>query len=169
MPKLIKKKDCKFKAGQIVCGDEVVGIPHQVWYQLNKLELMWQQYSYLKRQPKYQKVPSLDGFVRQSALKSKMPYIEVIDTPVTDKRFEESMKFMAEQEQIAAAAETNEMLDKFQSLVIWLDGKRFVEGDCIDPIDTPFLGNPLMLEPEAVSTVLLMIAESPIDMGYDHE
>ena len=165
MTKLIKKKDCKFKAGHIIRKDKVVGIPTCVWLQLNKLELMVQQYLYLQKQPSYQKAPSLEGFVRESALKGNRPYIECPDTPVSDRRFQEAMAFMAEQDAVQHAAETNEMIDRFGALIDWLAGNKFIEGDCKNLIDTPKLGNPLELKPDQVASILHMIATSPIELG----
>lgn len=162
MTKLIKKKDCKFKNCQIVKDDELIGIPRTVWMQFNKLELMSQQYMYLIKQPAYQAGPSLDGFVRKSALDEKMPYIDMPDTPVSDARVEEAFEFMREVDACTNVAEANNMLDRFKDLVLWCDGKKFVEGDCTEPIDTPTLGNPLNFKGEDVAQLLHMFASDPI-------
>lgn len=162
MTKLIKKKDCKFKNCQIVKGDELIGIPRVVWMQLNKLELMFQQYRYLGSQLPGRPGPSLDGFVRESMLDGSMPYIDMPDTPVTDARVEEAMEFMAEIDAVEATTQANQMIDRFKDLVLWCKGKKFVEGDCYDPIDTPALGNPLDLTPKAIAQILHVMAESPV-------
>lgn len=162
MTKLIKKKDCKFKHCQIVKGDELIGIPRTVWMQLNKLELMSQQYEYLLEQPAYQAGPSLDGFVRKSALDKKMPYIDMPDTPVSDARVEEAFEFMREVDACTSVAEANDMLDRFKDLVLWCDNKKFVEGNCLEPIDTPYLGNPLELKGKHIAKLLMKMASSPV-------
>ena len=162
MTKLIKKKDCKLKNCQIVKGDKLIGIPRIVWMQLNKLDLMSQQYMYLIQQPAYQPGPSLKGFVRKSALDKKMPYLDMPDTPVSDARVEEALKFMREADACANVAEANDMLDRFKDIVIWCDSKKFVEGDCTAPIDTPALGNPLNIKGEDIAGLLHMLASSPI-------
>ena len=95
MTKLINKADCTFENNRIVKDDEIVGLPVDVVLQLHKLELMIQQYDYLKMQPCYSPAPSLDGFERKTALKSDRPYVNVPDTPVTDNRVQEAMALMA--------------------------------------------------------------------------
>lgn len=165
MTKLIKKKDCKFKNQQIVKGDELIGIPYVVYGELTKLEVMLQQYYYLRSQPAYQAAPSLEGFKRKSLVDESMPYIEMPETPVGDARVEEAMKFMAEVDEVTNVAETNQMLDRFRDLVLWCDSKKFVEDSCLLPIDTPALGNPLKLTGETIANILMMIASSPIDLG----
>lgn len=162
MAKLIKKSKCKFENGVIVKKSKVIGIPRVVWLQLNSLELMSQQYDYLATQPEACEGPSLKGFKRKSALRAKRPYAMVEETPVTDRRVKEAMEFMAEQDCIANAELANEYVDRFGALVDWLDGDKFVEGECFTPIDTPTLGNPLKLTPEDVTKILLLIVSSPI-------
>lgn len=162
MTKLIKKEDCTFKAPYIVKEDELVGIPRIVWLQMDKLEVMLQQYLYLKGQPEYQAGPSLKGFERRSAKLADLPYVEMPKTPVSDKRVKEAMAFMKEADACADAAMTNSMLDRFAELVLWCKNDEFIEGDCMLPIDTPELGDPLKLAPEYIRDLLHMIATSPI-------
>lgn len=162
MTKLIKKKDCKFKHCQIVKGDELIGIPANVWLQMNKLETMYQQFCYLQAQPKHQAGPSLEGFVRKSMIEDNMPYIKAPETPVTDARVEEAMAFMAEVDAVSSVAEANGMLDRLKDLVLWCDNKKFVEGNCLEPIDTPYLGNPLELKGKHIAKLLKAMASSPI-------
>lgn len=162
MTKLIKKKDCKFKHCQIVKGDELIGIPTNVWLQLNRLETMYQQFCYLKKQPSHQAGPSLEGFMRKSMVEDNMPYIDAPETPVTDARVKEAMAFMAEVDAVSNAADANKMLDRNKDLVLWCDNKKFVEGNCLEPIDTPFLGNPLELKGKHIAKLLMKMASSPI-------
>ena len=162
MTKLIKKKDCKFKWHRIVKDDELIGIPSIVWMQLNKLEVMCQQWCYLKGQPAYQAAPSLDGWVRESDIDKQLPYIDMPDTPVGDARVAEAMAFMFEVDRCADVAKVNEMVDRFSALIMWCKSKKFIEGDCTKPIDTPRLGNPLELTPEAIVEKLSLIVQTPI-------
>lgn len=165
MAKLIKKNKCTFEAGHIVKKNEIVGIPYKVWAQLNKLELIVQQYDYLKSQPKYSAGPSLNGFERKSALKESRPYIGVPETPVTDKRVKEALEFMAEVDSVNNADEVNQKIDEYGALIDWLAADKFVEGDCFNAIDTPSLGDPLYLAPCDVVSILEYIVKNPIDLG----
>ena len=165
MAKLIKKSKCKFEAGHIVKKDKLIGIPYKVWAQLNKLDLIIQQYDYLASLPKYSPGPSLDGFERMSTLKNDRPYVSAPDTPVTDKRVKEAMQFMAEVDSVHDTAEINNMIDEFGALIDWLATDKFVEGECYNPIDTPVLGDPLALIPDDVAYFIKRIVRNPIMLG----
>jgi len=169
MAKLIKKSKCSFEAGHIIKKGEVVGIPQVVWMQLNKLEVIYQQYCYLKKQPAYQPGPSLDDFKRQSSLTSDRPYVETPETPVTDKRVAEAMAFMEETDKTCNACKVNEVIDEYGDLIDWLNADKFIEGNCYSAIDTPFLGNPLELDDASVVKIISMIIESPIVMAIPVE
>ena len=162
MAKLIKKSKCEFEAGIIVRDDEQVGLPFAVWAQLNRLELMLQQFRYLDDQPAYHKAPSLEGFERMSALESKRPYVDRPDTPNIDKRIEEAMAFMEECDKVNDASQINIAIDKFGALIDWCAADKFIEGDCFNVIDTPMLHNPLELTPQEIVEILSLMVESPI-------
>ena len=167
MAKLIKKSKCKFEQGIIVKKNQQIGIPHTVWMQLNKLELIAQQYSYMRAQPAYQPGPSLDGFERESLMETDRPYVDVPDTPVTDKRVAEAMKFMEEADEVSNAKEINGAIDEYGALVDWLGCDKFLEGECFKKIDTPFLGDPLHLTPEAVRDLIALIVNNPIYLAKE--
>ena len=163
MAKLIKKSKCEFINGHIVKKNELIGIPSNVWLQLNKLEVMVQQHGYIIAQDAYCPGPSLDGFVRRSALKGNRPYLEAPETPVTDKRVTEAMAFMKEVDAVNDVHLINETIDRFGELIDWLDADKFVEGTCTHPIDTPELGNPLELRGEDIAKVIEMLVTCPIE------
>ena len=162
--KIIKKKDCKFEALHIVRKGKIVGIPRQVWLQLERLERIWQEYIYLRLQPKYQPGPSLDGFERESLKDIDLPYVKMKETPVSDRRFEEAMKFISEQEDIQNVEEINKNIQEFSALIHWAKDKKFIEGDCYNSIDTPYLGNPLELTDERIVNRIKIIVTHPIEM-----
>lgn len=162
MAKLIKKSKCKFEAGHIVKKDKIVGIPTRVWLQLNKLEVMLQQYKYLKDQPAYNAGPTLEGFERISVMDINRPYVDLPDTPIMDKKVEEAMAFMVEADKVSNAAEINSAIDNFGALIDWCTADKFIEGDYFGEIDTFMLGNPLYLRANDVVDALRLIVESPI-------
>lgn len=162
MAKLIKKSKCEFEYGIITKKNKQVGIPYCVWCQLNKLELMFQQYTYLKTQPEYQAGPSLDGFERKSLIKSDRPYVSLPDTPTIDKRVNEAMAFIKETDEMNDAVKVNELIDDFGALIDWCSNEKFIEGECYKIIDTPMIGNPLEIKPEAIVVLLKLIVSSPI-------
>ena len=164
MAKLIKKSKCTFEEGHIIKKNKVVGIPEIVWLQLNKLELVAQQYMYLKGQPEYQAGPSLDGFERRSALKSDRPYVEKPDTPVIDERVAQAMAFIEETDAVNDAMKVNEIIDEYGELIDWCNAFKFIEGNCTKPIDTPELGNPLELAAYDIVNIIKIIVSSPITL-----
>jgi len=161
MAKLIKKSKCTFEEGYIIKNGKQIGLPFIVWAQLNELEIMMQEHAYLKAQPTYQPGPSLEGFERKSAFTKDRPYVDAPDTPVTDKRVAEALAFIDESEKVENAATVNNAIDKFGALIDWAASKKFIEDDCYTRIDTPSLGNPLELTPEAIVSVLRVLIEDP--------
>ena len=162
MAKLIKKNKCKFIDGYIVKKNRQIGIPFAVWTGLNKLELILQQYYYLKDQPAYREGPSLKGFERKSLLDAKIPYVGMPDTPTIDARVAEAIEFMAEADEVQSVNLINDALAGYRQLIKWLDSDKFFEGDCYSPIDTFMLGNPLELTSEAVVDLVSMVVNSPV-------
>jgi len=162
MAKLIKKKDCKFKNGYIVKDDKVIGLPTAVWMQLNKLELMMQQYAYLDDQGEYHKAPSLEGFKRASS--KKRSYVTVKETPTIDELVSKAESFMRETDAVNTANDVNKMIDRYGALVDWCASKKFVGGLQDGPLDLVMIGNPLELTPDDIASILLTIAKKPFKL-----
>lgn len=162
MAKLIKKDKCKFEAGIIVKKNKQIGLPYNVWCQLNKLEVMLQQYMYLKGQPAYCKGPSLNGFERETALTSDRPYVNKPETPTIDRRMKEALEFMEETDAVNDAQEINSAIDDFGALIDWCAAKKFIEGDCYKLIDTPQIGNPLALGENDIVRLLTILVKDPV-------
>ena len=167
MAKFINKSDCVWDNGYVVNGDEIVNIPFAVAMQARALDIMLQQYRHLKKQPTYVPAPSLDDFKAQHIYDGNRPYLEMPDTPVTDKRVAESMAFLDECHREATVKEVNAAIDKFGLLVDWLDSDKILVDDtatCSNRFDTPALGDMLELSSEDVVSILLTIAESPVEL-----
>lgn len=165
MTKLINKSKCEFEYGFIVKKDKVVFLPHSVYLQLMKLENMVQQHAYLKQQDPYCPGPSLDGFEFKSALKNKMPFVEVTETPVADKRVEEAMLFMEEMDNVDKTNKINEMIDRFADLIRWCQNDKFIATNCPHPpIDTYMIGDPLLLTDTMVCNAISKIVTGPVEM-----
>lgn len=164
--KICYKKDYQFIEGHVI--DPATGncalLPLDVIGQARKLDLMAQQHDYLKGQPKYQPGPSLAGFKRKSVKNVGRPYLEDPETPVTDARVEEAMKFMAEADAISQVSDVNDAIDELGALFDFLGSDHWFEPTvgvetCID---VPALGNILELTPEEARAILEEIAASPI-------
>lgn len=164
--KLIKKDKLTFKAGHLIKKNKVVGLPVNVWLQLNELETMIQQYDYLKKQKEYNPGPSLDGFERKRS-EYFDNILEVLppETPVSDKRTAEAMAFMKEVDQVDKANEVNKTIERFRDLMLWCQHDEFIEGDCYNPIDLYVIGNPLELTEEQVAQFIERMVFDPVQFS----
>lgn len=161
--KLIKKSKLTFEAGHLIKKDKVIGLPVNVWLQLNELETMIQQYDYLKKQKEYSPGPTLDGFERRRSEYFDNILEEVLpETPVSDKRVAEAKAFMDEVDRVDKAKEVNETIEHFHDLMLWCQHDKFIEGDCYNPIDLYVLGNPLELTEEKVARIIECMVFNPV-------
>ena len=156
--KRMKKNDLQFVDGYL-CDKEgyVVAIDGDVVICANRLDTELQKKLYLDRQPKAQPMPSLDGFKREHLNEVKVPQIEVVDTPVTDKRVAEAMAFVKEMEDQNIANKVNKEAEEYAALFAFVmsdDVWVYTDVDGTYEFDTPFLGNPLDLTQEHVLTVI---------------
>ena len=164
--KMIKKDKCKFDNGLIVKGSKIVGLPADVALQLQKFELMIQQYEYLASQPAPQPMPSLDGFEFDDGL-SKPKHFGQPETPTMDARVEEAMAFCAEVEEVDQVIETNRMIDRFEALINWCNADKFVAGDYVSPLRCPRIGNPLKLTEDLVIGTIVDMVKHPVVIEVD--
>ena len=167
MAKLINKNKCKFENGYIIHKHKIIGVPVVVGMQMRKLELMFQQWRYLKQQPGYTPAPSLDGFEFKSGLHDVDWHVERPSTPAMDARLEESMQFIADVDKVDDYHKINEMIDQFEALIRWCEADKFVPGDDLAPIDAPCcIVNPLTLDPrDVVSVIEMMVYDPAIDIN----
>lgn len=153
MAKMYKKSDLKFENGYVLTSDdEVVALPYKVAVQLNLMEDEIQKVAYLKKQPKAQPVPSLDGFERESIVQ----HVRVeIETKHLDREARRCEKVLADVRNLAAAEEANAKLAQFDAALGFLHEDKFVEDDEVIMIDTPTIGNPLTASADDVIDMLL--------------
>ena len=151
MAKFVKKDKLTMKQGRIVTKKKgkVVGLPHDVFYQLSMLELAAQKLDYLIDQPDAQEAPSLAGFKKKSIFMN--PEIDIKSgTPHLDKKIEEAKAIMDEIDLLSDKETIEDILHCFTALIRWCSEDEFVPGDCYLPIDTPVLGNVLELDEDYV-------------------
>lgn len=167
MSKLIRKESIIFENGRFYHKDEEVNIEGAVAAQLNKLELMVQQYQYLEEQEPYSAGPSLAGFERKTAIGTDRPYIDAPETPVLDKRAEEAKAFMEEIDSMTDAKEVNRQIDAFGELIDWCAKAKVptYEGLYAPIVDTPVLGNPLELTTDTVVEWLTKLTKRSFELN----
>ena len=142
MAKFYSKSDLIFKSGYVVNADgDVVALPKGVARQLNDIETMVQEGAWVSEHEVDEKKP--EEFVRKSAFGSA-PTVTV-DTPLLDKKVEESMRLHEELEQQLCADKLNEVIAGFKETFAFCDEDSFIEGDEVVRLDLPTLGDPLKL------------------------
>ena len=148
MAKMYKKSDLKFENGYVLTkDDEVVALPFKAAIQLNALETFLQKQEYLAGQPEAQPEPTLDGFERESILKSAV--IEV-ETPALDEREKEGRQILKEIRGTEMAKLANCILENHEEAIRFLHEEKFVEGTEVILVDTPTIGDPLKADPDDV-------------------
>lgn len=139
MAKMYKKSDLKFVDGYVLTEEhEVVALPSGIAEQINDLETLLQKMGYLSEQPEPAPVPNLEGFERESIVKT--PHI-VAATPELDKVEERNRKVLAELRDREATDAVNRILDKYADALVFFRAERFVEGDKVVLVDTPIIGD----------------------------
>lgn len=164
--KMIKKDKCKFENGFVCKGSKIIGLPADVALQIQKLELMIQQYEYLASQPAPRPMPSLDGFKFNDGLPKPM-HFDRPDTPTMDARVAEAMAFCEEVEEVDNAIEVNKMIDRFTALINWCNADKFVAGDYVSPLRCPRIGDPLKLTEDQIVGTLLDMVIHPVTINMN--
>ena len=170
MAKMYYKKDLSMVDGRVIDPktNEVVCLPTNVVLQAEKLDLMAQQYDYLKDQGEYHPGPSLDGFKRRSVFdgRSGRPYLEDPETPAMDARVAEAIAYMGEVDKMQEVEDVNAAIDMLGALFDFLGSDHFFEPEMcrVGVVDAPVLGNILELTPEEARAIVETIAKSPVKM-----
>ena len=142
MAKFYSKSDLTFKSGYVVSATgDVVALPKGVARQLNDIETMVQKAAWISENEVEAK--EAEEFERKSAFGSA-PTITV-DTPLLDKKVEESMQLHTEIERQLYAEKLTEIIAGFKEAFAFCDEDDFVEGDEVVRLDLPTLGDPLKL------------------------
>lgn len=153
MAKMYKKSDLKFDSGYVLTkDDEVVALPPKVAEQLNDMETEIQQVAYLKKQPKAQPVPSLDGFERDSIIEHA--FVEV-KTKHLDREIRRNLGVLEDLRSLDKAGKANAKLAQYDEAIRFLNEDKFVEGTEVVMIDAPTIGDPLAASVEEVIGKLL--------------
>ena len=153
MAKMYVKSSLRFENGYVLDADDnVIALPTGVAEQLNDMETEIQQVAYLKKQPKAQPMPSLDGFERESVVKHA--WVEV-ETKHLDREERRCLGMLEDLRNLEEAKEANEKLAKYDEAIRFLSEDKFIEGTEVVMIDTPTIGVPLTAAAEDVVDMLL--------------
>lgn len=157
--KIYKKSECEIINGQIVKDNEIIGIPEVVYNLFDVLEEYAQKAKYLNDQPKAQKVPSLDGFVRKSSY--ELPLVEMPKTPASDKQVKQAMAIMQENDEIERTRNINNMIKEFEPLLQWVASDHVCDSGIQNPkIDLPTIGNILEVKEKDIVDICKMVCDA---------
>lgn len=164
--KYMNKKNMQFIDG-FLCNKKghVLGINPKIAEMANDLDTMVQRKLYLDAQPEPQPMPSFDGFERRHMHEVKLPQIEVMETPVTDKRVAEAIAFMQEVDDQHTADKVNDMIKAYALLFDFVNSdKVWVDNDVLEEyeFDTPELGNPLEYTEEKLVHAIMFIYDADL-------
>ena len=153
MAKMYKKSDLKFESGYVLTkNDEVVALPPKVAEQLNDMETEIQKVAYLKKQPKAQPMPSLDGFERDSIVEHAFIEVEIKHL---DREMRRNFGLLKDLRKLEVAKDANAKLAQYDEAIRFLNEDKFVEGTEVVMIDTPTIGDPLAASVAEVIGMLL--------------
>lgn len=164
--KAYPKNELSFKNGMLIASDnEVVVIDPEIVDAANALETRFQQKMYLDKQPKGCPCPTLVGFERESEFDVKLFEAE---TPIIDKRAEESKAFMDELDLVSSTNVMNDMLMSMKQLIIFVNDDHVYDSNCpVHKFDTLYLGNPLEWTDDTIKNVVAFIND--VDTDDDDE
>lgn len=141
MAKIYKKSQLKLVDGMLVTKKGKVVMPHwRVIFTANELDTLLQKAVYLAGQPEAVAAPSLDGFERESLIRTDAGKFSPI-TPTLDAKAKETLDLMEELDGVTTAHQMNDMLKEFEVLIDFADKDYFVSDGSWDGrrFDTPFL------------------------------
>lgn len=141
--KLVNKADCIWENGILTCGDEVVGLPSDLFQQLDLLEGIYQMALYLSKQPDANGGPSLEGFEYFDEDLADLP-VYVPETPALDAKVQESLAFLDEVDSINFCKEMNKEISRFSELFKFVKAQKFIPGNGWK-FNLHYIGNPLEL------------------------
>lgn len=151
--KMINKSELEYKNGFIVNGDEIIAVDPYIVRQANALEEMVQKRRWLNDQPQACSGPNLSSFERESEL-DVLPHWEA-ETPLMDKKIEDSLKLMEELDEMNMVNLVNEKIfDDLKQLVEFANNEYVIDRSVLcapEQFDLPTLGNPLELTADQVS------------------
>lgn len=149
--KFVKKSDLTFDSGYLVRKGKIVSIDPCIVAQCNAFDTMIQKAEWLEGNKVEAKVA--EPFKRKSMYEKPMSF--KAETPIADKKAEETLAWLKEKEDVETARQGNEIVDMFEEFVRFVvDDKVMLTDDTPARFDCPILGNPLDIAEEQVSELI---------------
>lgn len=149
--KFVKKSDLTFDSGYLVRKGKIVSIDPCIVAQCNAFDTMIQKAEWLEGNKVEAKVA--EPFKRKSMYEKPMSF--KAETPIADKKAEETLAWLKEKEDVETARQGNEIVDMFEEFVRFVvDDKVMLTDDTPARFDCPILGEPLSITEKQVSELI---------------
>lgn len=152
--KVFEKKDCQYKDGYIVSGNEVVAVDNEVVDLLNHLDLDIQKFRFNEEHA----VDPIEipEFKPQSEHRPKVT-VSAMETPTLDKVTEMAMDLMKELDSVSGAEMATRYFDSILPVVKFVINDTIISHDSQFKqfqFDLPTIGNPLELTEEKLADLI---------------
>lgn len=149
--KFVKKSDLKFDSGYIVYKGEIVAVDPAIVKQCNAFDLMVQKAEWIEANKIEAK--AAEPFERKSMYEKPMTF--EAETPLADKKAEETVAWLKEKENVETAARGNTVVEVFEEFVRFVVDDKVLLADA-EPVrfDCPVLGDPLAVTEEQVRELI---------------
>lgn len=155
--KTYKKTNCQFIENRIICNDDIIAIPEDVYYMLENLEENLQKARFIMKQPQAVKAPSMRGFHRKHA--STLPQLQKPATPFNDEQLMKSMAIMQEIDSVETVNNVNQTIMNMKVLFDWVASDYVIDDPdgTVDAFDLVEIGNPLELKSQDLVAFIMEI------------
>lgn len=149
--KFVKKSDLKFDSGYLVHKGKIVAVDPAIVKQCNAFDLMVQKAEWTEANRIEAK--AAEPFERKSMYEKPMHF--KAETPIADKKVEDTMAWLKEKEDVEAACHGNKVVDIFEEFVRFVvNDKVMLTGGDVERFDCPVLGDPLAVTEEQVAELI---------------
>lgn len=155
--KFVKKSDLEFDSGYLVHKGEIVAVDPAIVKQCNTFDLMVQKAEWTEASRIEAK--AAEPFERKSMYEKPMTFDA--ETPIADKKAEDTLAWLKEKEDVEAACNGNLIVDVFEEFVRFVvDDKVMLTDGKVERFDCPVLGDPLAITEEQVSELIVKHADA---------
>lgn len=155
--KFVKKSDLEFDSGYLVHKGEIVAIDQSIVKQCNAFDLMVQKAEWIEANRIEAK--AAEPFERKSMYEKPMRF--KAETPLADKKAEDTLAWLKEKEDVDTARCGNEIVGIFEEFVRFVvDDKVMLTEGKVERFDCPVLGDPLAITEEQVSELIVNHADT---------
>lgn len=168
--KIYNKDNLHYKNGMFVTDSgDIIGIDSEIVDLANELETKYQRAVWLETQPAPCLGPNFSEFERLSEFDMDDEF--KVETPIMDKRTEESIKYMEELDMKILNDSMNEQLRGMKPLVMFVEDDSVISFDVdkIHRFDCYMLGNPLDWTKDTIISAIARINNVELEDDGEQE